>query len=576
MVGERRGLTETDFTMCHLCAARRPADAAAALDDHQAAARPGGRGPAGAGDLAEIAEFLSDGFWVRDHDGPRAFAASVGSIIAYDISGLPKATAMLAKAALQAWADVSGLVFREVNGPSSAQIIFDDGKDDEAFASSDVIDGTIVQSFVNVGEFWVKDETPSLNSYWFQTYLHEVGHALGLGHAGPYDGKADKEDREFPNDSWQATVMSYFTQEQTPRLGADDAYVATLMPADILAIQALYGTDVATRPGDTVYGANSDVGGYLGRLFAAQFDFMDLGEAVNLDFAATFTLYDTGGIDTLDTSNFRSDQRIDLGVLAASDVGGIRGNVLIGPDTVIENAVGGHGDDRMRGNAADNILSGNAGDDRLRGLAGDDTLSGAAGRDTLDGGSGWDGAVFLGWGRVTADLDRQAARQEGKGADALLAIEWLQTARGNDRLAGDAGDNRIASGSGWDRLVGRAGNDSLIGGIGGDRLIGGAGDDRLIGGSGNDSLSGGRGADQFHFVAGADRITDFDAAQDTLVLPRAALIWGDTQTGQGVVDRFAAVRGGDLVLTFDAIGSPTLRLEGFTDRAALAAAIELV
>jgi hypothetical protein len=30
----------------------------------------------------------------------------------------------------------------------------------------------------------------TIDSYSFQTYVHEIGHALGLGHGGPYNGSA--------------------------------------------------------------------------------------------------------------------------------------------------------------------------------------------------------------------------------------------------------------------------------------------------------------------------------------------------------------------------------------------------
>ena len=76
----------------------------------------------------------------------------------------------------------------------------------------------------------------------------------------------------------------------------------------------------------------------------------------------------------------------------------------------IEDAWGGSGHDRLRGNGADNSLLGQGGRDRLFGGAGDDQLDGGTGRDVLTGGRGTDVFVFsAGVDRVrdfTADEDR--------------------------------------------------------------------------------------------------------------------------------------------------------------------------
>ncbi|MGB0681281.1 MAG: hypothetical protein ACPGOV_01160 [Magnetovibrionaceae bacterium] len=92
------------------------------------------------------------------------------------------------------------------------------------------------------------------------------------------------------------------------------------------------------------------------------------------------------------------------------------------------------------------------------------------------------------------------------------------------------------------RIRGTDGDDVLSGGRAAESLIGGAGDDVLIGHGGNDTLTGGHGADQFRFETGSttgaagsierisemgtDRITDFDADEDVLVLSDADLAFG--------------------------------------------------
>ena len=104
----------------------------------------------------------------------------------------------------------------------------------------------------------------------------------------------------------------------------------------------------------------------------------------------TFTLYDTDGVDTIDLSTDVDDQIIRLGTGEISDVYGLTGNLIIGPDTVIENVTAGSGDDLIFGNEADNRLIGNDGDDLLWGDAGKDKLYGRGGTDILNGGLGND------------------------------------------------------------------------------------------------------------------------------------------------------------------------------------------
>ena len=62
--------------------------------------------------------------------------------------------------------------------------------------------------------------------------------------------------------------MAYFAQPDNPHINASYAIPVAPMIADIIAIHDLYGTPVNINSGNTVYGANSNVGGYLGELFA--------------------------------------------------------------------------------------------------------------------------------------------------------------------------------------------------------------------------------------------------------------------------------------------------------------------
>ena len=105
------------------------------------------------------------------------------------------------------------------------------------------------------------------------------------------------------------------------------------------------------------------------------------------------TNYDSGGNDTLDCSGYSSSHTIDLQPGAFSSVGGLVHNIGISTSTVIENAIGGNGNDTLIANDFGCTLSGGAGNDTLVGGLGNDRLVGVSGADRMTGGGGTDNFV---------------------------------------------------------------------------------------------------------------------------------------------------------------------------------------
>ena len=415
--------------------------------------------------IDEIAHYLTDEFTAR-----QSFNVNE---LTYNITGLSAGAQVLAIKTLQAWANVSALTFTAVT--TGGHIVFtDDGN--SAVTRYQSSGGVIESATINIGAS-ISGGQYDVDSYFYQIYLHEIGHALGLGHAGPYNRRAVYNIHNvYQNDSWAYTVMSYFDQSESNYFG-DLRFVLGPQIADIVAIQDLYGGNTETRNGDTVYGFNSTE--------------TDVHDFSQFERAPSLSIFDTGGVDTLDFSGYSQDQIINLNAESFSSVNGLRNVISIARDTVIENVLGGSGNDIFTGNAVDNYINGGSGDDYIYGSNGADIIEGGNGNDTVNYGASTSA--------VTVDLSGAQGSGGFSQGDTYFNIE-----------------NVIGSEIGDDILIGNSG-ENIIDGRGGDDILrGGAGNDILRGGAGNDDLYGEDGADIYVIDAegGSDQIFEFEDGVD--------------------------------------------------------------
>lgn len=346
----------------------------------------------------------------------------------------------VARSSIRLWDDLIDIKFRETRSGAAditfgntdtggAQAyaylpfgnIFDASYEEDGFKEIGRLSGDIwIDGFVASNFF------PLADSYYAKTTMvHELGHSLGLSHPGDYDALDDDDgdgqpdpityanDASYAQDSNQYSVMSYFAAYETGAQHIDFSllnfgYAATPLVHDIAAIQAIYGADTTTRTGNTVYGFNSTAG-------RAEYDFAQNSRPI-------VAIWDAGGVDTIDFSGWNTPSTIDLNQGAFSSGGGIEefltleqvnanraalgfaprtqatfdfyeglkeqlglesglfvDNVSIAYGAVIENAVGGGGDDRLIGNSANNRLTGGAGENvfelRTSGVSGFDTIT---------------------------------------------------------------------------------------------------------------------------------------------------------------------------------------------------------
>jgi Ca2+-binding RTX toxin-like protein len=380
--------------------------------------------------------------------------------------------------------------------------------------------------WLNSSQAWTTNDF-TVGGTGYGTLVHEMGHALGLKH--PFEATLPSGyTLDASLDNTKYTVMAYtphlhglyrtVTESSPGHYSWQYEYIQpeTLMPLDIEALQYLYGANTSFNSGNDTYTFD------LHRPFIK-------------------TIWDGGGNDTISVANFTLGCVIDLkdgnysciripsdalptgyiennsGIYDGTD------NLAIAFGSIIENVIGGKGNDRLLGNAVANVLNGGTGADTMIGGNGSDTyfvdnngdvvtestaivstggtdlvnsylgsytlginiengrvlatgtanltgnglnniLYAGAGNNLLNGNTGSDTASYLyASAAVVVNLTATSAQTTGSsGLDTLLNIENLTGSSYNDKLTGNSDNNVLNGGLGIDILAGGLGNDTYV------------------------------------------------------------------------------------------------------------------
>jgi serralysin len=384
------------------------------------------------------------------------------------------------------------------------------------------------------GDSWFNNsqgyyDSPSRGNYAFTAFLHELGHAMGLKH--PHESSGSFNAMPLDRDSMEYSVMSYRSYIGQSTSGgytnSSWSYAQTLMMYDIAALQTMYGANYNTNSGNSTYSWSASTG---------EMFINGVGQGAAGGNKIFLTVWDGGGIDTYDFSNYDASLSIDLrpGQWSTTTstqlallhyngskvaIGNIANALLYNNDlrSIIENAIGGSADDLLTGNIGNNTLDGRAGNDTA-------VFSGARSQYSVTQLS--DGSIMI--------VDLRSGSPDG--SDILWNIEQfrfsddtyslaevlvdsaepeepassgltLTGTTGNDTLTGDTLEDMLYGLAGSDVLNGNGSSDFIDGGSGNDQLYGGDGDDLLIGGLGQDRLEGGAGTDTASYQTATAGVT---------------------------------------------------------------------
>ncbi len=370
-------------------------------------------------------------------------------------------------------ASYSGLTFTEITETDTTHATHRFAQ--TGLASVGSAYGNFPSSFLGAGDVWFGTtgqpfySTPGMGNWGFATILHEIGHTLGLKHGHSSYNNLDLSGDLYVDGPRYGTLsltpdrngQPYSLMTYQGGIGATQTFQGdgynqpqTFMMYDIAALQYMYGANYGTNNSNTTYTFSTSTG----EMFVN-----GVGQGAPSSNRVFRTVWDGGGNDTYDLSNYWTNMTLNLeaGGWLVFDRDATRfqranneplsstpnyapgnvANALMYQNNIaslIENAIGGSGNDEIYGNRVNNTLTGNSGNDLLVGAGGNDTLIGGIGNDTLLGdfsavvstgvGSGT-GLVTHSYGNISSStaIDLTNTFSFASNADIVNSTTWAHT-----------------------------------------------------------------------------------------------------------------------------------------------------
>ncbi len=233
--------------------------------------------------------------------------------------------------AFSQWSGIANISFALADDAAAANVTIQRLANKQAYANFNtdanvpVGSNTIVKApdsgaIVTIDTTWngygpLDGNSNAVGGYPYSTVIHELGHIIGLGHSGPYNGEVNARQQQFGvYDTSLWSIMSYINPGDTGTTyygdypvyaswgkTADGSQYQPLTPQmmDILAIQRLYGASTnGTFAGNQTFGFNSSFSGYFKSIY-------DFGTGNNP--AAIITIWSHGTNNALNLSGFTQD-----------------------------------------------------------------------------------------------------------------------------------------------------------------------------------------------------------------------------------------------------------------------------